>query len=402
MTAIAIMTLPISIMACCACLYFTGQTINVMTLAGMTLAIGPMIDSAIICLENTHRHLGLGATTHEAAFLGASEVAMPELVSTLCTFLVLSPLVLTPGLGQFLFKPMAMAVAFSMIAAYILSRTLVPACSAFWLKSHGAGHGHASGGHGAGGHAASGHGTPRTVNTQPMPLCIGRRKLRPSRSMATETAAQAHAPRRAGAIRRAFARWEQMIETGIGYYVKGLDGVLKHPILTIAVAFGLLAGTPGDHVADHAPRFLPRGRRRRVRDVRPRRERHAHREDRATNQGGRRFRPEDDRKRRPPADSFGDRRHFRLVGRLHPERRADGCGRQDSALRGAFEIGPGVCPYPADSIRTRHAVQRPRVCIRRRRHGSLGHERRPIDADLDPRDREGPEESPTRSRRRSR
>ena len=93
-------------------LYFTGQTINVMTLAGLTLAIGPMIDSAIICLENTHRHLGLGATPHEAAFLGASEVAMPELVSTLCTFLVLSPLALTPGLGQFLFKPMAMAVAF--------------------------------------------------------------------------------------------------------------------------------------------------------------------------------------------------------------------------------------------------------------------------------------------------
>ena len=108
-----------------------------MTLAGMTLAIGPMIDSAIICLENTHRHLGLGATPHEAAFLGASEVAMPELVSTLCTFLVLAPLVFTPGLGQFLFKPMAMAVAFSMIAAYILSRTLVPACSAFWLKGHG-------------------------------------------------------------------------------------------------------------------------------------------------------------------------------------------------------------------------------------------------------------------------
>ena len=62
MTAIAIMTLPISIMAWSACLYFAGQTINVMTLAGMTLAIGPMIDSAIICLENTHRHLGLGAT----------------------------------------------------------------------------------------------------------------------------------------------------------------------------------------------------------------------------------------------------------------------------------------------------------------------------------------------------
>ena len=133
-----------------------------MTLAGMTLAIGPMIDSAIICLENTHRHLGLGATPHEAAFLGASEVAMPELVSTLCTFLVLSPLVFTPGLGQFLFKPMAMAVAFSMIAAYILSRTLVPACSAFWLKPHGAGTA-TGGGHGTHGHhgraAASGPST---------------------------------------------------------------------------------------------------------------------------------------------------------------------------------------------------------------------------------------------------
>ena len=72
---------------------------------------------------------------------------MPELVSTLCTFLVLSPLVLTPGLGQFLFKPMAMAVAFSMITAYLLSRTLVPACSAFWLKPH-VGHGGEAHAHG--------------------------------------------------------------------------------------------------------------------------------------------------------------------------------------------------------------------------------------------------------------
>ena len=154
MTAIAIMTLPISCLACCVALYFTGQTVNTMTLAGMTLAIGPMIDSAIICLENTHRHLGMGLSTREAAFLGASEVAMPELVSTLCTFLVLSPLVLTPGLGQFLFKPMAMAVAFSMIAAYILSRTLVPVCSALFLKSHAVhGHGHGTG-EGEHGHTA--------------------------------------------------------------------------------------------------------------------------------------------------------------------------------------------------------------------------------------------------------
>ncbi len=232
MTAIAIMTLPISIMACSAALYFAGQTINVMTLAGMTLAIGPMIDSAIICLENTHRHLGLGATTHEAAFLGASEVAMPELVSTLCTFLVLSPLVFTPGLGQFLFKPMAMAVAFSMIAAYLLSRTMVPACSAFWLKAH-ATHAGSGGGHG---HGAAGHGDHATpAGSAPETFQIN----------GNGNGNSGHGRGPFGAIRRAFARWEQMIETGIQYYVKGLDSVLRHPVLTIVVAFGLLVVTIG-------------------------------------------------------------------------------------------------------------------------------------------------------------
>jgi multidrug efflux pump subunit AcrB len=228
MTAIAIMTLPISIMASSAALYFAGQTINVMTLAGMTLAIGPMIDSAIICLENTHRHLGLGATPHEAAFLGASEVAMPELVSTLCTFLVLAPLVFTPGLGQFLFKPMAMAVAFSMIAAYILSRTLVPACSAFWLKGHG-GHAASAGGehpHGDGhGHDAA---AQRLEHRDPDTFQIN--------GHGTGLA------RRPNVISRAFARWQQMIDEGIEYYVKGLDFVLRHRFLTIGVAYTLLLG----------------------------------------------------------------------------------------------------------------------------------------------------------------
>jgi multidrug efflux pump subunit AcrB len=232
MTAIAIMTLPISIMASTAALHFCGQTINVMTLAGMTLAIGPMIDSAIICLENTHRHLSRGATTHEAAYLGASEVAMPELVSTLCTFLVLSPLVMTPGLGQFLFKPMTMAVAFSMIAAYFLSRTLVPACSAFWLKGHGDGHvaGH-GGSHGGHDEADGGHDAPPPSGPQTFTI---------------NGNGDGNAARRGGLfgpIKRAFARWEQMIESGIGYYVRGLDAVLRHRVLTVIIGFSLLAVT---------------------------------------------------------------------------------------------------------------------------------------------------------------
>src|SRR4051812_46207001 len=141
MTAIAVITIPISVLTAVACLYATGNTINVMTLAGLALAIGPLVDSAIICLENTHRHLGLGASPEEAAYLGASEVALPELVSTLCTLLVLAPLALMPGLGEFLYRPMAAAVAFAMISAYLLSRTFVPARAARWLRPH-AGHAH--------------------------------------------------------------------------------------------------------------------------------------------------------------------------------------------------------------------------------------------------------------------
>jgi multidrug efflux pump subunit AcrB len=187
MTAIAICTIPLSVLGSLIGLYATGNTINVMTLAGLALAIGPLVDSAIICLENTHRHLALGATVRQAAFLGASEVAMPELVSSLCTFLVLAPLALMPGMGAFLFRPMAYAVAFAMIIAYILSRSFVPSMSALLLKPHAVEH-----------------------------------------------------ARPAGIIARAFARWEELIDRSIALYVRGLDFVLRHRLATVAVAFSLL------------------------------------------------------------------------------------------------------------------------------------------------------------------
>lgn len=136
MTFIAILTIPLSVLAAMGCLYMMGQTVNVMTLAGLTLAIGPLVDNAIICLENTHRHLTLGVEPRQAAFLGSSEVAMPALVATLCTFLVLMPLMMVPGMGQFLFGPMTYAVFFAMVAAYFLSQSLVPSYSALFLKAH--------------------------------------------------------------------------------------------------------------------------------------------------------------------------------------------------------------------------------------------------------------------------
>jgi multidrug efflux pump subunit AcrB len=188
MTAIAICTIPLSVLGAVIGIYATGNTINVMTLAGLALAIGPLVDSAIICLENTHRHLALGDNVRRAAFLGASEVAMPELVSSLCTFLVLAPLALMPGMGAFLFRPMAYAVAFAMIVAYVLSRSFVPSMSALFLKAHGdAEHGH-----------------------------------------------------RAGPIARAFGRWEALIDRSIMLYVRGLDFVLRHRRATVGIAVSLL------------------------------------------------------------------------------------------------------------------------------------------------------------------
>src|SRR5262249_58220558 len=131
---IAVLTIPIAVLGALICLNLTGNTINVMTLAGLSLAIGPLVDSAIICLENTHRHLGLGVKPKEAALFGAAEVALPELVATCCTLLVLSPLGLMAGMGRFLFKPMALAVGFALITAYILSRSFVPVLFAPFLQ----------------------------------------------------------------------------------------------------------------------------------------------------------------------------------------------------------------------------------------------------------------------------
>ncbi len=219
MTAIAVMTLPISVLSACIFLYAFGQTINAMTLAGLTLAIGPMIDSAIICLENTHRHLGLGASPREAAYLGASEVAMPELVSTLCTFLVLAPLALMPGMGEFLFMPMTLAVAFAMCSAYILSRTLVPACSAAWLSGHGHEGDHGNG-NGNGHDSENPHRDPFNGNGN----------------------GNGHG-KRPGAIARGFAWWEKKVDAFFEGYARWLEVVLAHRLLTVGVAFGLLAVT---------------------------------------------------------------------------------------------------------------------------------------------------------------
>ena len=203
MTLIAVLTIPIAVFSSLIFLNVTDNTINVMTLAGLSLAIGPLVDSAIICLENTHRHLGLGAKPKAAAFFGASEVAMPELVASCCTLLVLAPLAMMPGLGKFLFRPMALAVAFAMIAAYLLSRTLVPALCSLWLS-----------GHAARGEAHLGHD-------------YGDRNEHEHRNVRSWIAVL-------------FERWESVLDRGIRAYVRFLDVVIQARVAVVVGGFLLL------------------------------------------------------------------------------------------------------------------------------------------------------------------
>jgi multidrug efflux pump subunit AcrB len=147
MTLIASMSLPLAILGAVIGLQTTGQTINVMTLGGLFLAIGPLVDNAIVVLENTHRHLGMGKNPAAAARDATTELTLPVIVATLALIIVLAPVALTPGVSGFLFKPLTMAVAFAMIASFVLSWTFVPALCSKMLT------GHSRGAHNPGGHA---------------------------------------------------------------------------------------------------------------------------------------------------------------------------------------------------------------------------------------------------------
>ena len=133
MTLIASTSIPLAILGAIIGLYVTGNTINAMTLGGLALAIGPLVDNAIVGLENTHRHHGMGKTRLRAAFDGCAEVMVPVLVATCSTNIVLVPVALQPGMGGFLFRPLALAVAFAMFGSFLLSCTYVPMMCARFL-----------------------------------------------------------------------------------------------------------------------------------------------------------------------------------------------------------------------------------------------------------------------------
>src|SRR5688572_26391618 len=125
-TAIIALTIPLSLLASILVLYALGQTLNIMTLGGLALSVGILVDQAIVTIENIERHLHAGVDLHEAILVGAGEIGVPAFVATLCICIVFVPMFFLSGVFKFLFVPMAMAVLFEMIASYILSRTLVP------------------------------------------------------------------------------------------------------------------------------------------------------------------------------------------------------------------------------------------------------------------------------------
>ncbi|MGH7222770.1 MAG: efflux RND transporter permease subunit, partial [Gemmataceae bacterium] len=163
MTLIASMSIPLAILGAITCLYITGNTINAMTLGGLALAIGPLVDDAIVELENNHRNYALGKSRVRAALDGCAEVMIPVLVATLTTNIVLAPVALQPGMGGFLFRPLALAVTFAMFSSFLLSRTFVPMMCAKFLPddhrrhaatpaaTHAAAQGSVDQGHGHGG-----------------------------------------------------------------------------------------------------------------------------------------------------------------------------------------------------------------------------------------------------------
>ena len=137
MTLIATLSIPLAILGAITCLYATGNTINAMTLGGLALAIGPLVDDAIVELENNHRNYSLGKSRIRAALDGCAEVMIPVLVATCTTTIVLAPLSFMPGMGGFLFRPLALAVTFAMFSSFLLSRTFVPTmCAKFLPDEH--------------------------------------------------------------------------------------------------------------------------------------------------------------------------------------------------------------------------------------------------------------------------
>jgi multidrug efflux pump subunit AcrB len=135
-TLIIAVSIPLSILCSIVVLHTLGETINIMTLGGLALAVGILVDDATVEIENINRNLEAGKEIEQAILDGAAQIATPALVSTLAICIVFVPMFLLSGVARYLFVPMAEAVVFAMLASYLLSRTVVPTMARYLLKEH--------------------------------------------------------------------------------------------------------------------------------------------------------------------------------------------------------------------------------------------------------------------------
>ena len=134
-TLIIAISIPLSILVSIICLSALGETINIMTLGGLALAVGILVDDATVEIENINRNLAMGKETVQAILDGAQQIAVPAFVSTLCICIVFIPMFFLSGVAKFLFVPLAEAVIFAMLASYMWSRTIVPTMAMYLLSA---------------------------------------------------------------------------------------------------------------------------------------------------------------------------------------------------------------------------------------------------------------------------
>jgi multidrug efflux pump subunit AcrB len=135
-TVIVATTIPLSILSSLICLHWAGESINVMTLGGLALAVGVLVDDATVMIENIDTHLAMGKPLEEAIIDASQQILLPTFVATLAIAIVWLPLFKLSGVSGWLFKPMAEAIIFAMLASFILSRTLVPTMAKYLLAAH--------------------------------------------------------------------------------------------------------------------------------------------------------------------------------------------------------------------------------------------------------------------------
>ncbi len=135
-TIIIAVSIPLAIISSLLALSALGETINIMTLGGLALAVGILVDDATVEIENVNRNLELGKATEQAILDGSGEIAVPALVSTISICIVFVPMFFLSGVAKYLFVPLAEAVIFAMLASYFLSRTVVPSMAMYLLKEH--------------------------------------------------------------------------------------------------------------------------------------------------------------------------------------------------------------------------------------------------------------------------